>query len=181
MTNTFQIPRTARTATQCAPAMFCAKLPCVPNPMAAIILFFSVQFLAAAALMQDAEWATLIGVGLVGVLTGSALGMLVATSERNHIAWSVWGRRFAMYYLAGAIAGPVLFLLAEHWGLVPSALLAFACGGLGGFFGLGVALALERRARKTAADKLDKFLDESPMPPTPKSETIRLCPPTKKM
>ena len=128
--------------------------------MALTNIFCGLQLVGAAALLYESNTSQLAGYGLLGVLTGSALGMLIATSARNRMPWRIWGRRFAAYFLSGMIVTAGLIALTTHFGVEPSQFLAFACGGFGGFAGLGLVLLAEKRAKQRITEYLEEERDD---------------------
>ncbi len=153
------------------------------SSMALTNIFCALQLIGAAALLHESNTSQLTGYGVLGVLTGSALGMLIATSSKNRMSWRIWGRRFAAYFLSGIIVTAGLITITAHLGVEPSTFLAFACGGFGGFAGLGLVLMAEKRAKKEVSIYLEEDESEgiAPVPPgrvidlrTNKTETHKL-------
>lgn len=156
-------------------------------PMAMLNVFLGSQLVAAAAIIHDDDFSRLAGWGLVGILAGSALGMIRATSRTNTASWRIWARRFSAYFLSGLICGAVLIVIAAQFGLQPNNFMAFACGGLGGCFGLSMILYGEKKAPRVADKLVDNWTDDDeeddeplkPLPPS--SKTVRLVAPTRKL
>lgn len=169
---------TAKTQTITSPEPFRINLH-IPS-MAYSSIFLGLQLVAAATLLHEGEVSKLFGWAVMGILAGSALGMIRATSVKNRLAWRIWGRRFASYFLSGLIVGPALIAATAHFGIDPSPFLALACGGIGGVFGLTLVIMGESKGKKIAEKALERYMDDDDddekVKPVPPSPTVRLCP-----